>query len=85
MQMNSEDLGALGRQQNLLVEVVEQGQVVGVDVDRVEDLADSGHAATCWSLHLQFLSFDDVLAGQVGGVDGGDEDFVVGVFLVLQL
>lgn len=33
VQMNSEDLGALGRQQNLLVEVVEQGQVVGVDVD----------------------------------------------------
>jgi hypothetical protein len=31
--MNSEDLGALGRQKNLLVQVVEQGQVAGVDVD----------------------------------------------------
>lgn len=85
LQMNSEYFGALGWQKNLPIQVIEEGQVAGVDVDGVEDLADGGHAAACWSLHLQFLSFDDVLSGQVGGVDGGDEDFIVGVLLVLEL
>jgi hypothetical protein len=44
VQTNSKDLGAFGRKQNLLVEVVEEGQVVGVYVDVAEDLPDSGHA-----------------------------------------
>lgn len=82
---NSEYLGALGRQQHLLVQVVEQREVVGVDVDAVEDLAHGGHAAARRTLHLQLFPLYHVLVRQVGRVYGRDEDLVVRVLLVLEL
>jgi hypothetical protein len=85
MVMNSQDFGALGGQQHLLVEVVQQRQVVGVYVHAVQDLPDCGHAAARWTLHLQLFALDHVVTWQVGGVYRRDEDLVVGVLLVLEL
>jgi hypothetical protein len=85
LQTNSEDFSALRRQQKLLVQVVQQGQVAGVDIHTIEDLPHSRHALPDRPLQLELLALDDVLPREVRRVYGRNEDLVVGVLLVLQL